>query len=834
MSPPGHLSRRDAAGAAAVADAAVAAGGAPAGPAMTSLRSTAVRTASVIRCIGIAYVVVQVIIWHSFYAADPWRLAGPATAVAWAAAIVAYLLRRWPTWQLAGLDTGVQVGLALGAMWCVPPGMRGDTANWLYIVMAGQLVVPAWFAPAALLVPLALASATAYWAGSVLAMTAAAGNNSPVAAAVLLLAIAAAVWCAYLVLRRRSVRADAALARADTESREQYVLLSRNTERREHERLLHDTVLNTLTALTHAGRGDRGEVVGRCRHDVRLMEFVLSDPREPAEMAWRPYGGLLAGIEAVAAEMRARGLDVHVQAAPPAAAAAGAPAVPVPVAIAVGHAVREALANVASHAGTGEAWVDVTLTAPGAGSAEPGSLEVIVRDAGAGFDPAGVDSSRLGLKRSIIERIADLGGQASVESAPGDGTVVSLGWSAPARSYPAAPPARPDPPGRPDPAVLAAAAGDRLAGDVAESELPRTLGMVALLWQLTLLIQVLIYLHDYRQPAVPLAVWLGLLAATGWMATRVRGAGLSGSRVIAAIAVAVAAVALVGWDRRMHATGTVDWSVTATCWLLALIALSRPAWEWICGALLVFAAHTVFFIRDLGVTSLGLARLAATAYTLVVLLVVVAALRPTLRAHARTAARSAALASRSAARRAVAAAIREDRRRRLALLEVGALPLLRSIADETLDPADREVRDHCARHAATLRGALVDRPGKPGGVLTELEPALNAAKARGLPVEVQVVGDPGDLMREVAGATLAAVDGVMRALPPHPVTLTVLASGDDVELYVTFDRPPRATPDVAELWRTVPATARWHAVVDVDDDTGAGCLEVRWWNAVPA
>ncbi len=824
MSPPGHLSRRG---------AAVAAGGAPAGPAMSSLRSTAVRTASVIRCIGVAYVVVQVIIWHSFYAADPWRLAGPAAAVAWAAAIVAYLLRRWPTWPLAGLDTGVQVMLALGAMWCVPPGMRGDTANWLYIVMAGQLVVPAWFAPAALLAPLALASATAYWAGSVLAMTAAAGNNSPVAAGVLLLAIAAVVWYGYLVLRRRSARADAALARADTESREQYVLLARNTERREHERLLHDTVLNTLTALTHAGRGDRGEVVGRCRHDVRLMEFALSDPREPAEMAWGPYGGLLAGIEAVAAEMRARGLDVHVRAEPPAAGAAGGPAVPVPVAIAVGHAVREALANVASHAGTGEAWVDVTLTAPGAEPAEPGRLGVIVRDAGAGFDPADVDSSRLGLKRSIIERIADLGGQASVESAPGDGTVVSLGWSAPARSYPGTAAARPDPAG---PAAMAGdrLASDRLAGDVAESELPRTLGLVALVWQLTLLIQVLIYLHDYRQPAVPLAVWLGLLAATGWMATRVRGAGLSGSRVAVAIAVAVAAVALVGWDRRMHGTGTVDWSVTATCWLLALIALSRPAWEWICGALLVFAAHTVFFIRDLGVTSLGLARLAATAYTLVVLLVVVAALRPTLRAHARAAARSAVLASRSAARRAVAAAIREDRRRRLALLEAEALPLLRSIADQTLDPADREVRDHCARHAATLRGALVDRPGNPGGVLTELEPALNAAKARGLPVEVQVVGDPGGLMREVAGATLAAVDGVMRALPPHPVTLTVLASGDDVELYVTFDRPPRATPDVAELWRTVPATARWHAVVDVDDDTGAGCLEVRWWNAVPA
>jgi len=88
-------------------------------------------------------------------------------------------------------------------------------------------------------------------------------------------------------------------------------------------------------------------------------------------------------------------------------------------------------------------------------------------------------------------------------------------------------------------------------------------------------------------------------------------------------------------------------------------------------------------------------------------------------------------------------------------------------------------------------------------------------------------------MREVAGATLAAVDGVMSALPPQPVTLTVLASGDDVELYMTFDVPPLATVDMAELRLAVPASAHWHAAVDIDD-TGAGCLEVRWWKAVPA
>jgi hypothetical protein len=372
------------------------------------------------------------------------------------------------------------------------------------------------------------------------------------------------------------------------------------------------------------------------------------------------------------------------------------------------------------------------------------------------------------------------------------------------------------------------------AREAYEAELPRMVGAVAFIWQLTLLIQVLVYLRDYRQPAVPLVVWLGMFAAAGWLVPRARGRGLTGRDSAAAIAVAVAAVAVIGWDRRTHgAAGSVDWSVVGTGWLLALVALSRPAWEWVSGALLVFAAHAVFTIRLTGVDSLGLARLASSAYTLMIVLLVFAALRPTWRTQAGMAARRGELASRSAAERAAAEAVHEDRRRRLAVLEADALPLLRGIADGTLDPAAREISERCAQHAATLRRALVDRAQQAEGLLAELEPALRAARARGLPVEVQVVGDPGRPMREVAGATLAAVDSVMSALPPHPVTLTVLASGEDVELYVAFEQALRETPDVTELRRQVPASARWRATVDLDE-SGGGCLEVRWWKAVAA
>ncbi|MGH3171377.1 MAG: sensor histidine kinase [Trebonia sp.] len=398
-----------------------------------------------IRCAGFVYIVVQTVIWHSFYAAAPWRLTAPVAAAVWAVAAAAFLRRRWPSPFLACVDAAVYIALAFTAQNCVPPAVRDDPFSWMVISISGQLMVPAWYAPGVLSVLLALASPVAFGAGA--ALRPVTDARTLAGAAVLLFIVALVHLYGRRVLRDGAAEADAGVARADQAAREQYAILRANIERREHERLLHDTVLNTLTALGRADRVDTGEAVTACRRDMALLESALSD-RDDAQ-AGRPSGDLLRELRAVVADMRVRGLNVHAEFDEGAGLT-----VPARVITAITNAAREALSNAAAHAGTGEAWVTARrtgpdligpgptgpgLTAPEEPDGSPSRLEVTVRDEGTGFDPALVDSARLGLRRSIAERVADCGGEASIRSAPGRGTTVTLRWPASPRPAPAAP-----------------------------------------------------------------------------------------------------------------------------------------------------------------------------------------------------------------------------------------------------------------------------------------------------------------------------------------------------------------------------------------------------------
>jgi hypothetical protein len=57
-------------------------------------------------------------------------------------------------------------------------------------------------------------------------------------------------------------------------------------------------------------------------------------------------------------------------------------------------------------------------------------IQVEVGDTGEGFLLTSVPQERLGVRVSIMERVAGAGGEAQIDSAPGEGTIVTIRWPA--------------------------------------------------------------------------------------------------------------------------------------------------------------------------------------------------------------------------------------------------------------------------------------------------------------------------------------------------------------------------------------------------------------------
>jgi signal transduction histidine kinase len=167
---------------------------------------------------------------------------------------------------------------------------------------------------------------------------------------------------------------------------------------------LHDSVLQTL-ALIQRNADDPRRTVTLARQQERELRSWL-------------YGGadaraatLSSAVRAIEDEVEAS-YDVRVEVvvvgdAPMDDALAGFVA-----------AMREACINAAKHSGVAEMDVYVEL--------DEGGVEAFVRDRGSGFDPSVSLPDRRGIALSIVGRLARLGGEAVVESSPGDGTEVHL------------------------------------------------------------------------------------------------------------------------------------------------------------------------------------------------------------------------------------------------------------------------------------------------------------------------------------------------------------------------------------------------------------------------
>lgn len=216
------------------------------------------------------------------------------------------------------------------------------------------------------------------------------------------------------MLRRAAAAADLALA-ADAMVREAAITRAAvRADERDHQRQLHDTVLATLTMVHTGGITDDSPALRqRAAADLRSITRLRAQPAPLAgHVGSTARLDPLLSTTALMPQPGLRRLAVTLE----------VPVIELPTPVVVGlvQCVAEALTNVARHAGTDSAQLTARLTSCG--------VDVVVSDAGVGFDPGAVAGYRRGLRESIHGRMRSIGGAAHVDSRPGAGTTILLRW----------------------------------------------------------------------------------------------------------------------------------------------------------------------------------------------------------------------------------------------------------------------------------------------------------------------------------------------------------------------------------------------------------------------
>lgn len=189
-------------------------------------------------------------------------------------------------------------------------------------------------------------------------------------------------------------------------------------QRRQGARLLHDTVLATLTLLAHSGVGVSPDALReQAADDARLLRQL----RLGANPAPQSSGGYVLEVvqetvlgttlESVKQRFGRMGLEVSWH-------GTGQVLLPSDVLDAFLLALAECLENVRRHSGVTEAHVTITD--------DETTVRAMITDSGVGFTLDDIDSARLGFKESVVGRLQEVGGRARLFSSPGAGTTVVL------------------------------------------------------------------------------------------------------------------------------------------------------------------------------------------------------------------------------------------------------------------------------------------------------------------------------------------------------------------------------------------------------------------------
>ncbi|MBC7724828.1 MAG: histidine kinase [Burkholderiaceae bacterium] len=334
------------------------------------------------------------------------------------ALLVVALVRMGSTGSFAWAGAGIAAGIAVLVLVQLPLGQGTSTAASTAVVpIAGGAV--ASFAivlvgsPRRILL-LVLASTACVF----LTELAVPGPNrlSSQAAMVVLgwaLATTFALW-----LRRTAPQAAKQIFRIGRAHRTERQASETEAQRRQGARLLHDTVLATLTLLAHSGVGVSPSAL---RHqagdDARLLRQLRLGgapvPQSSSHYNLEPVEETALGTTLLSVKQRfgRMGLEVSWH-------GTGQVLLPSDVLDAFLLALAECLENVRRHAGVAEAHVTITDDAT--------TVRAMVTDSGVGFKLDEVDPGRLGFSESVVGRLRQVGGNARLFSSPGAGTTVVL------------------------------------------------------------------------------------------------------------------------------------------------------------------------------------------------------------------------------------------------------------------------------------------------------------------------------------------------------------------------------------------------------------------------
>jgi len=307
------------------------------------------------------------------------------------------------------------VGLLSWPLAVTDPDAHPVMHHWLYYLLTVATATAAIGFPTRVATAYLFLTPTLY---GLIRMTPAGGSGSweqSVLDAIYAIILGGAIIIIITMLRSAAAAVDTAQAAALDRYSHAVRQHATEVERVQVDSIVHDSVLTTLLSAARAFTPEAKELAATMAGNAigHLREAALVSPDDGSTVRISAVSARIAEVSATMSapfELRTRTLAAWTM--------------PVLAAEALYAASVQAMLNSIQHAGEGpqvSRWVTIR-------GGVPHGIEIEVGDTGRGFSLIDVPTERLGVRVSILERVANAGGVAEIDSVANEGTVVTIRW----------------------------------------------------------------------------------------------------------------------------------------------------------------------------------------------------------------------------------------------------------------------------------------------------------------------------------------------------------------------------------------------------------------------